>query len=78
MFLFGAATSVPTWISAFGALLTGFAALLALGLVGLNESRKLRSQHRQDERRRLQALIGRYQARCSRRRSTGTAGCSNS
>jgi hypothetical protein len=40
--------------------LTGLAALLALGLVGLNESRKLRSQHRQDERRRLQALIGRY------------------
>jgi hypothetical protein len=60
MFLFDASTSVPTWISAFGAVLTGLAALLALGLVGLNESRKLRSQHRQDERRRLQALIGRY------------------
>ncbi|MBV8956273.1 MAG: hypothetical protein JO153_14780 [Solirubrobacterales bacterium] len=60
MFLFNASTSAPTWISAFGAVLTGVAALLALGLVGLNETRKLRSQHRQDERRRLQALIGRY------------------
>jgi hypothetical protein len=58
MTIFG--VSDADWISAIGALITGIAALAAVGLVGGIETRKLRSQHRQDERRRLQALIGRY------------------
>ena len=53
-------SSLAPWLSGVGALLTGLAALTALSLVGWNEARKLRSQHRHEEQRKLRALIGRY------------------
>jgi hypothetical protein len=54
------ASANPAWVTAAGTLLTGLAAITAIGLVGVNEAWKLRSQHRHDERLKLESLIGRY------------------
>lgn len=51
------------WSTVIAPLVTLTAAVVAVGSVGWAETRRLRSQHHHEERRKLQALIGRYRAR---------------
>jgi hypothetical protein len=59
----GIGAEAPTWLDSVGTALTGIAAITALLLVGWSERRRLVSQHRHDERRKLQELIGRFHGR---------------
>ena len=55
--------STTTWFGGIGTFLTGVAALTAIGLVGWGERRKLLTQSRHDERRKLRELIDRFHGR---------------
>lgn len=55
--------AASTWSTVIAPSITLAAALVAVGSVGWAETRRLRSRHRYEERRKLQALIGRYRAR---------------
>jgi hypothetical protein len=49
-----------TWTTVVAPVVTSASAVVAVGTVGWAESRKLRTQHRFEERRKLRSLIGRY------------------